>query len=203
MGGAPRPRGARALHAREPRLLRAPRRRGRGQLRERARRRDEARRRRPPRVRRDRDDAGRPGHTGAGRRRPPWPPREGGARLLRLELADRQAEASLDRQRQEEVVDRAPAVASRHRPAHGQSRAPRYIARSHSADRRSFFDGPGGTQCPDEVIDAISRYLREDNANIGAPYETSAAPWSSSTGRTRRRRGSSAARRARRPSVRA
>jgi cysteine desulfurase family protein (TIGR01976 family) len=36
-----------------------------------------------------------------------------------------------------------------------------------------FFDGPGGTQCPDEVIDAISAYLREDNANIGAPYETS------------------------------
>ncbi len=41
-------------------------------------------------------------------------------------------------------------------------------------DRRlAFFDGPGGTQCPDEVIDAISRYLRESNANIGAPYETS------------------------------
>jgi cysteine desulfurase family protein (TIGR01976 family) len=41
-------------------------------------------------------------------------------------------------------------------------------------DRRlAFFDGPGGTQCPDEVIDATSRYLRESNANIGAPYETS------------------------------
>jgi cysteine desulfurase family protein (TIGR01976 family) len=41
-------------------------------------------------------------------------------------------------------------------------------------DRRlAFFDGPGGTQCPDEVIDAISRYLREDNANVGAPYGTS------------------------------
>jgi cysteine desulfurase family protein (TIGR01976 family) len=37
----------------------------------------------------------------------------------------------------------------------------------------AFFDGPGGTQCPDEVIDAISEYLRESNANIGAPYETS------------------------------
>ena len=37
----------------------------------------------------------------------------------------------------------------------------------------AFFDGPGGTQCPDEVIDAITRYLREDNANIGAPYDTS------------------------------
>jgi cysteine desulfurase family protein (TIGR01976 family) len=44
-----------------------------------------------------------------------------------------------------------------------------------SALRRplAFFDGPGGTQCPDEVIEAISTYLRESNANIGAPYETS------------------------------
>jgi cysteine desulfurase family protein (TIGR01976 family) len=39
--------------------------------------------------------------------------------------------------------------------------------------RLAFFDGPGGTQCPDEVIEAIARYLREDNANVGAPYETS------------------------------
>jgi cysteine desulfurase family protein (TIGR01976 family) len=37
----------------------------------------------------------------------------------------------------------------------------------------AFFDGPGGTQCPDMVIDAIADYLRESNANIGAPYETS------------------------------
>jgi cysteine desulfurase family protein (TIGR01976 family) len=37
----------------------------------------------------------------------------------------------------------------------------------------AFFDGPGGTQVPDEVIDAIARYLREDNANVGAPYGTS------------------------------
>jgi len=37
----------------------------------------------------------------------------------------------------------------------------------------AFLDGPGGTQCPDEVIDAIARYLREDNANVGAPYATS------------------------------
>ena len=37
----------------------------------------------------------------------------------------------------------------------------------------AFFDGPGGTQCPDEVIDAIAEYLRHDNANVGAPYETS------------------------------
>jgi cysteine desulfurase family protein (TIGR01976 family) len=37
----------------------------------------------------------------------------------------------------------------------------------------AFFDGPGGTQCPDEVIDAIASYLRETNANVDAPYETS------------------------------
>jgi cysteine desulfurase family protein (TIGR01976 family) len=47
-------------------------------------------------------------------------------------------------------------------------------ARFSALDRRlAFFDGPGGTQCPDEVIEAISDYLRESNANIGAPYETS------------------------------
>ena len=47
-------------------------------------------------------------------------------------------------------------------------------ARYSALNRRlAFFDGPGGTQCPDEVIDAIATYLREDNANIGAPYETS------------------------------
>ena len=47
-------------------------------------------------------------------------------------------------------------------------------ARFTALDRRlAFFDGPGGTQCPDEVIDAVARYLREDNANIGAPYGTS------------------------------
>ena len=37
----------------------------------------------------------------------------------------------------------------------------------------AFFDGPGGTQVPDEVIDAISGYLRESNANLGGDFETS------------------------------
>ena len=47
-------------------------------------------------------------------------------------------------------------------------------ARFSALDRPlAFFDGPGGTQCPDEVIDAIATYLREANANVGAPYETS------------------------------
>ena len=37
----------------------------------------------------------------------------------------------------------------------------------------AFFDGPGGTQVPDTVIDAIADYLREENANLGGPFETS------------------------------
>jgi cysteine desulfurase family protein (TIGR01976 family) len=37
----------------------------------------------------------------------------------------------------------------------------------------AFFDGPGGTQVPDEVIEAIAGYLRESNANSGGPFETS------------------------------
>ena len=37
----------------------------------------------------------------------------------------------------------------------------------------AFFDGPGGTQVPDSVIDAMSRYFRESNANVSGPYETS------------------------------
>ena len=37
----------------------------------------------------------------------------------------------------------------------------------------AFFDGPGGTQCPDSVIDAISGYLRESNANLGGPFGNS------------------------------
>ena len=37
----------------------------------------------------------------------------------------------------------------------------------------AFFDGPGGTQTPDEVIDAVARYLRESNANLGGPFPTS------------------------------
>ena len=36
-----------------------------------------------------------------------------------------------------------------------------------------FFDGPGGTQVPDEVIESIAAYLRTSNANVSGPYETS------------------------------
>ncbi len=36
-----------------------------------------------------------------------------------------------------------------------------------------FLDGPGGTQVPQRVIDAISGYLARDNANTGGAYSTS------------------------------
>jgi cysteine desulfurase family protein (TIGR01976 family) len=37
----------------------------------------------------------------------------------------------------------------------------------------AFFDGPGGTQTPDSVVEAIADYLRSANANTGGPFETS------------------------------
>jgi cysteine desulfurase family protein (TIGR01976 family) len=37
----------------------------------------------------------------------------------------------------------------------------------------AFFDGPGGTQVPDSVIEAVASYFRDMNANVGGPYETS------------------------------
>jgi cysteine desulfurase family protein (TIGR01976 family) len=37
----------------------------------------------------------------------------------------------------------------------------------------AFFDGPGGTQVPDSVIEAIADCLRLSNANLGGPFETS------------------------------
>jgi cysteine desulfurase family protein (TIGR01976 family) len=36
-----------------------------------------------------------------------------------------------------------------------------------------FLDGPGGTQVPQRVIDAISDYLATNNANTGGAYQTS------------------------------
>src|SRR5215218_2198551 len=36
-----------------------------------------------------------------------------------------------------------------------------------------YFDGPGGTQVPDTVIEAVSRYYRESNANHGGTFLTS------------------------------
>ena len=37
----------------------------------------------------------------------------------------------------------------------------------------AFFDGPGGTQVPQSVIDAVSRYYRESNANADGAFLTS------------------------------
>ena len=37
----------------------------------------------------------------------------------------------------------------------------------------AFFDGPGGTQVPDSVIQAISAYLQAANANLGGAFVTS------------------------------
>jgi cysteine desulfurase family protein (TIGR01976 family) len=37
----------------------------------------------------------------------------------------------------------------------------------------AFLDGPGGTQCPESVIDAIVGYLRESNANLGGAFAAS------------------------------
>src|SRR3954454_15559521 len=37
----------------------------------------------------------------------------------------------------------------------------------------AFLDGPGGTQCPQSVIDAIPAYLRQSNANLGGAFAAS------------------------------
>ncbi len=39
----------------------------------------------------------------------------------------------------------------------------------------AFLDGPGGTQVPQRVIDAITTYLRDTNANAGGAFATSEA----------------------------
>ena len=39
----------------------------------------------------------------------------------------------------------------------------------------AFFDGPGGTQVPDSVVDAIAEYLHTSNANLGGAFATSRA----------------------------
>jgi cysteine desulfurase family protein (TIGR01976 family) len=47
-------------------------------------------------------------------------------------------------------------------------------ARFAALDRTTaFLDGPGGTQTPDSVIEAIAGYLREANANLDGAFQTS------------------------------
>jgi cysteine desulfurase family protein (TIGR01976 family) len=43
------------------------------------------------------------------------------------------------------------------------------------ATRAAYLDGPGGSQVPREVLDAVAAYLRDSNANLGGAFPTSAA----------------------------
>ncbi|MCI0345827.1 MAG: cysteine desulfurase-like protein [Chloroflexi bacterium] len=47
------------------------------------------------------------------------------------------------------------------------------LALTHGEQPIAFFDGPGGTQVPASVIDAVSDYYRSANANHGGLFETS------------------------------
>lgn len=47
------------------------------------------------------------------------------------------------------------------------------LARTHRGRAVAYFDGPGGTQVPEEVVDAVSGYLYHHNANTHWAYPTS------------------------------
>lgn len=47
------------------------------------------------------------------------------------------------------------------------------LAESHDGRPLAFFDGPGGTQVPDTVIEAVGDYYRRSNANHGGAFATS------------------------------
>ncbi len=47
------------------------------------------------------------------------------------------------------------------------------LARTDGGRAVVFADAPGGTQVPESVIDAIARYLRSTNANLGGAFPTS------------------------------
>jgi cysteine desulfurase family protein (TIGR01976 family) len=47
------------------------------------------------------------------------------------------------------------------------------LSLTHDGQPMVFFDGPGGTQVPQSVIDAVSRYYLESNANHGGAFLTS------------------------------
>jgi cysteine desulfurase family protein (TIGR01976 family) len=48
------------------------------------------------------------------------------------------------------------------------------LQRSHKGRPVAYFDGPGGTQVPQSVVDAVSEYLLHHNANTHWAYPTSA-----------------------------
>jgi cysteine desulfurase family protein (TIGR01976 family) len=43
------------------------------------------------------------------------------------------------------------------------------------ASRAAYLDGPGGSQVPREVLNAVAGYLRDSNANLGGAFPTSAS----------------------------
>ena len=43
------------------------------------------------------------------------------------------------------------------------------------ASGAAYLDGPGGSQVPREVLDAVAGYLRDSNANLGGAFPTSAS----------------------------
>ena len=47
------------------------------------------------------------------------------------------------------------------------------LSLTHGGQPMAFFDGPGGTQVPQSVIDAVVSYYRESNANHGGAFPTS------------------------------
>lgn len=47
------------------------------------------------------------------------------------------------------------------------------LARQQDGRAVAFLDGPGGTQVPQRVIDAVAGYLRDTNANAGGAFRTS------------------------------
>ena len=48
------------------------------------------------------------------------------------------------------------------------------LAREQDGRPVVFLDGPGGTQVPQRVIDAVVGYYRDTNANSGGAFTTSA-----------------------------
>ena len=47
------------------------------------------------------------------------------------------------------------------------------LAREQGGRPVAFLDGPGGTQVPQRVIDAVAGYYRDMNANAGGAFRTS------------------------------
>ena len=70
------------------------------------------------------------------------------------------------------ITEPAVAVAAALDLAWARSQFPA-LAETVNGHRAAFLDGPGGTQVPQRVVDAIANYLCRDNANTGGAYATS------------------------------